>query len=177
MKKNIYLFVVLFIIMICSCLKALSNDIEIANFLIESLTSKNKVDNWPKLGPLTQWTISIDTFTNEVQSQTIKKLYNKTCIKLQELYPNEIVTYSWNEDILGYPRQATIVQFKNEFKGDSYLMVYVSENNDNDGFVFSYKKGEFDTKDKKKLEDWKIEKGVLHCNHNLVREAKHLKNR
>ena len=115
------------------------------------------------MGGLHKWQLSIDTFTHEVPSQSIEDLYYRTCKKLSDLYGKQVVTYRW-ADRMGYPGQVTIVQFKNEVRGDSYLVAGVFEANDNDSFWFSYIDGNYDSAKKEKRPNWELD-GILRCNH------------
>jgi hypothetical protein len=131
--------------------------------LIDGLTATNKVNNWPTIGSLKKWSLSIDTFTDEVPSSTIEALYYRTCKKLKSLYGDKVKTYRWS-DQMGYPGQATIVQFKNKVRGDSFLIARVFEANDNDSFSFAYLDGTYDVSTKKEVADWDLG-NILRCNH------------
>ena len=131
--------------------------------MIDGLTARNKVNNWPTIGSLTKWSISVDTFTHEVSSSTIEALYYRACRKLDSLYGDKVETYRWTDE-MRYPGQVTIVQFENEVRGNSYLIARVFEANDNDSFMFSYVDGTCDTSKRAKMPDWKL--GIiLRCNH------------
>lgn len=130
--------------------------------LIETFTATNKVNNWPRLGPLESWHLAVDTYTHDVPSSTIQSLYYLTCKKLDSLYRDETVTYRWNDE-MGYPGQVTIVQFRNEARGDFHLATGVFEANDNDSFWFSYIEGDFDVSKMIKMKSWKLER-ILRCN-------------
>ena len=138
----------------------LPSDVILAKKLIESFTQGNKVDGWPHMGPMPRWIITVDTYTQEVSSLVIADLYNRTCEKIQEHYKADMKTYSWN-DVMGWPRLATVVQFKISEKPSSYLLVTAVQNNDNDHYSFAYKDGEFNPEGKKLLTTWAIPKGHL----------------
>ena len=101
--------------------------------LIDSLRAGDKVDGWPKMGPLKNWHLSVNTYADDLASTAIRDLYYRTCKKLDALYGNEVTSYRW-EDGMGYPGQVTVVQFKNEVRGASYLVAGVFEGNDSDSF-------------------------------------------
>jgi len=128
--------------------------------LLASLTSKNKVDKWPRLGPLKKWDLEIDTYTHDLPSSAIADLYNEACSKLAELYGNEVTTYTW-KDGEGYPRIETIVQLKNGSHRSSYLIVCAYSNNDNDMFLFAYLAGNFNGRGKLRQSTWNLPKGLL----------------
>lgn len=130
--------------------------------MIAGLTSSNKSNNWPTVGALQSWLLSVNTFTHEVPSQSIADLYDLACRKLQTLYGDKVKTYRWY-DALGYPGQVTLVQFKNEVRGNSYLIARVFEANDNDSFTFAYEGGTYDVSKKKLRKDWKLD-NILRCN-------------
>ena len=115
------------------------------------------------MGPLTQWSLSVDTFTNKVPSQSIEDLYHLTAAKLDELYPGRLKTYTWNDQI-GYPRQVSFVQLSVGEDPYAYLATTAFENNDNDSYEFFTSGGEFlvpegaTQKDEAKIE------GFLRCN-------------
>ncbi len=165
-KLKIYLtlFVLGYIYFICFNFIFDNQKVDITKDLISQLTAKNRVNNWPRLGPLSDWDISIDTFTDEVSSDSIEELYEITCARLEKLYPEKITTYYW-EDEMGYPRLATIVEFKNTYYGNLYLITEAYENNDNDSYHFAYRKGVFKTENKKLLKSWKVKKQLLRCNY------------
>ncbi len=137
-----------------------SKEVVLAKKLIDSLSKGNKGDGWPHIGPMPRWNIRVDTYTHDVSSLVIADLYNQTCRKLEEHYIAEIKTYTW-VDQMGWPRLATVVQFKIGEKPSSFLMVTAFQNNDNDGFSFTYDDGEFSADDKKLMASWAIPKGHL----------------
>jgi len=128
--------------------------------LIAAMTAENKVDHWPRLGPLKTWDLEVDTYTHDVPSRVIASLYSSACQKLEALYGKEVHTYSWS-DLEGWPRIATVVQFQNENRGHSYLVVRAYQNNDNDSFSFEYCSGVFDTARKQMRPSWILPKGHL----------------
>lgn len=131
--------------------------------MIAGLTSENKVNKWPTIGALKSWYLSVDTYTHEVPSQSIANLYDLACRKLKSLYGDQVKTYRWL-DAIGFPGQVTLVQFKNEVRGNSYLVARVFEANDNDSFTFAYVNGTYDVSKKKLRKDWKLD-NILRCNH------------
>ncbi len=161
MKKLIIITTLLITIIFPSASIAKDNpDVALAKMLIKSLENGNKVDGYPHIGPLDSWELGLDTFTNEVSSETIESLYSSACNKLIKLYKDEVKTYFWS-DLEGWPRMATVVQFKIGDKHESYLIIRACQNNDNDSFYFSYKKGEFNIQGKKLMHSWKLPKGHL----------------
>jgi hypothetical protein len=72
----------------------------------------------------------------------------------------EMKTYTW-VDQMGWPRLATVVQFKIEDRPTSFLLVTAFQNNDNDSYSFSYEDGEFSITDKKLAPSWELPKGHL----------------
>ena len=137
-----------------------NDPVSITKLLIESVQRGNKIDGWPHMGPLDSWELGIDTFTNEVSSKTIAELYTLTCKKLADLYGEEVKTYFWT-DQEGWPRIATVVQFKIGDEARSYLVVRAFQNNDNDSFSFDHIDGEFDIKEKKLMPDSNLPEGLL----------------
>lgn len=138
------------------------NAVKQAEGLIETFTATNNASNWPKLGPLDSWDLNVNTYTHDIPSSAIQSLYYQTCKKLDSLYRDKAVTYRWS-DTMGYPGQVTIVQFKKEGLGDSYLITSVFEGNDSDSFRFSYVEGEFDISKMTRMKNWNLEY-ILRCN-------------
>jgi hypothetical protein len=134
--------------------------VTLAKSLIGSFTKGNKGDAWPHIGPMPRWSINIDTFTQEVSSRVIGELYAMTCKKVEEHYKAEMKTYTW-VDQMGWPRLATVVQFKIEDRPTSFLLVTAFQNNDNDSYSLSYEDGEFSITDKKLAPSWELPKGHL----------------
>jgi hypothetical protein len=71
--------------------------VELTKQLIASLTARNKVDNWPRLGPLQTWDLEIDTYTHDLPSSAIADLYACACKKLATLYGKEVKTFTWED--------------------------------------------------------------------------------
>lgn len=63
--------------------------------MIDSLTSSNKVNNWPRMGPLRSWRMSVNTYVHNLESVAIRDLYYRTCKKLDALYGGLVTTYRW----------------------------------------------------------------------------------
>lgn len=150
------------LILCASALAAEPSAVTRTTDLIDSLKAGDKVDGWPKMGPLKTWHLSMNTYADDLESTAIRDLYYRTCKKLDALYGDEVVSYRW-KDGLGYPGQVTVVQFKNEVRGDSYLVAGVFEGNDSDSFWFSYAEGVLDVRGKTKRGDWQLDR-ILRCN-------------
>lgn len=147
------------------------NSVDLTRQLIAAMTAENKVDGWPRLGPLETWDLEVDTYTHEVSSSVIASLYASACKKLAELYGKEVHTYTWS-DLESWPRIATVVQFQNEGRGPSYLVVRAYQNNDNDSFSFQYCSGTFNT-DKKQLQpSWTLPKNHLRSDDSNQKKSK-----
>ena len=149
--------------------------IPLAMSLIDSFGVGKGSNRWvPHLGPLEEWKLEVDTYSNSVPSSTIAALYSRACAKLvsvfgekpKTVYTPEIKTYCWR-DLESYPRIVTVAQFDTA----GYLIVSAARNNDNDSFSFAYESGSFlddlkkrksiDLKSLKVMKDCHIPKGSL----------------